>query len=102
MPIYQTARFRIRPESLPICQAAIKEFLAYIRSNEPGTLYHVSLQEQDDPTSFIHYIAFRDEAGRQAHASSGAVKQFEDVLYPEMIAPVEFTEYVMVASTQAE
>lgn len=102
MTIYQTARFRIRPESLPICQAAIKEFLAYIKANEPGTLYYISLQEQDDPTSFIHYIVFRDDAGRQAHANSDAVKRFQDVLYPETLAPVEFMEYVMVASKQAE
>lgn len=102
MPIYQTARYRIRPESLPICQAAIQDFLAYIRTNEPATLHYISLQEQDDPTSFVHYIVFQDEAGRQAHANSDAVRRFEDVLYPETVAPVEFTEYVVVASAQAE
>ena len=102
MTIYQTARFRIRPDALPAWQSAIEDFLAYIRANEPGTLHYISLQEQDDPTSFVHYLVFRDEVARQMHAKSDAVKRFTDVLYPETVAPVEFTEYVVVASTQAE
>ena len=36
--IRQIARYQVRPEALPRCLAAIPEFVAYVRANEPGTL----------------------------------------------------------------
>jgi quinol monooxygenase YgiN len=99
MPIYQTARFKVRPEARARCEQAIREFIAYIRANEPGTLRYTSLQERDDPTSFMHFFVFEDEAARERHASSEGVRRFTAVLYPETLAPVDFTEYTVVAST---
>lgn len=100
MPIHQTARFQVRPESLAKCRRAIEEFVAHIKANEPGTVMYVSLRQRDDSTSFLHYFIFRDEAARDLHANSDAVKRFTGVLYPETLAPVEFTEYAVVASTE--
>ncbi len=99
MPVYQTARFKIRPESLEKCQQAIREFVEHIKAHESGTLLYVSLQERDNPTSFLHYFIFQNGAARDIHANSDAVKRFTAVLYPELLAPVEFTEYAVVAST---
>jgi hypothetical protein len=33
--IHELARYEIRPEALDTCLAAIHEFVAYVRSNEP-------------------------------------------------------------------
>ena len=99
MPVYQTARFRVRPESLDTCRRAIEDFVAHVKTHEPGTLTYVSLQQRDAPTSFLHVFVFQDEAARDRHANSDAVKRFTAVLYPETLAPVEFTEYSMVATT---
>jgi len=99
MPIHQTARFTVRLESLAKCEQAIREFVAYVKANEPGTLLYVSLQQHDDPTSFLHYFIFQDEAARDVHANSVGVKRFTDVLYPETLAPVEFVEYSVAATT---
>lgn len=99
MPIHQTARFKVRPEAREKCERAIREFVAYVKANEPGTRLYVSLQHTDDPTSFLHYFIFDDEAARNRHANSDAVNRFTAVLYPETLAPVEFTEYTVLAST---
>ena len=100
MPIYQTARFQVRPEGLARCEAAIREFVDYVRSREPGTLLYISLQDASNPTNFLHYFIFQDEEARNEHANSEAVKRFTGVLYPETLAPVEFSEYVVFASTR--
>jgi len=100
MSIHQTARFQVREKELAECTAAIEEFVAYVRANEPGTLLYTSLQEKDDPTQFIHYFIFENEAARDTHASSQAVQRFTDILYPRLVTPVEFTEYSLFASTQ--
>ena len=97
MPIYQLARYQVRPGSVDKCLAAIKEFVDYLQANEPTTLEYVSLQQADDPTRFVHSFIFQDEAADELHSKSAAVKRFSDILYPELVAPVEFIYYRVVA-----
>ncbi len=99
LPIHQTARFQVKPESLSECEAAIREFVAYVKKNEPRTLLYVSLQEKDNPTRFIHYFIFEDEAAREVHANSEGVNRFTSVLYTRLVVPVEFTGYDLLATT---
>ena len=99
MPLFMTARFTTKPESRAKVEQAIREFIAYIQANEPQTLRYTSLQDKTDPHTFLHFFIFADEAAREKHANSEGVQRFTAVLYPECIAPVEFTEYAVVAST---
>jgi quinol monooxygenase YgiN len=43
--IHELARYEIQPEALDRCVAAIHEFVAYIRENEPGSLRYEVWQE---------------------------------------------------------
>jgi quinol monooxygenase YgiN len=99
MPVFMTARFKVKPESREKCEQAIREFIDYIKANEPGTMRYTSLQQADDPLSYLHFFIFADKAAREKHSSSAGVQRFTSVLYPELQAPVEFTEYSLVAST---
>ncbi len=96
--IRQLARYQVRRESLGKCVAAVEEFVAYVRANEPGTLRYEVWQEQKDPTRFVHIFVFRDSAADQAHSESAEVKKFASILYPECLAPVDFTDYDQVVS----
>ncbi len=100
MPIHMTARLRVRAESREKCEQAINEFVDYIKKNEigKGTISYTALQEPEDPTSFLHYFVFEDDAAQDRHSNSDAVNKFTSILYPETLAPVRFTEYHVVAN----
>ncbi|HLF75348.1 MAG TPA: antibiotic biosynthesis monooxygenase [Anaerolineales bacterium] len=100
MPFHQTASFVVRKDALEVCQNAIREFVEYVRENEPDTLLYTSLQQKENPTRFIHYFIFRDEKAREIHSSSEAVDHFTSILYPNLVAPVEFTEYNLFVTTK--
>ncbi len=96
--IRQLARYQVRSEALERCLAAIHEFVAYVRANEPGTLRYEVWQERDEPTRFVHIFVFRDAEADRIHSESQEVKKFAAVLYPECLAPVEFIDYQQVVS----
>ncbi|MEW6404321.1 MAG: antibiotic biosynthesis monooxygenase family protein [Chloroflexota bacterium] len=99
MAIHQTARFQVKKEALSECEAAIRKFVEYVRANEPKTLMYISLQQNNDPTRFLHYFIFEDEAARDRHANSLGTEHFTSVLYPNLLEPVEFTEYTQFSGT---
>ena len=101
-PIYELARYQVRPGALERCLAAIHEFVAYVRAREPGTLRYEVWQERKDPTRFVHLFEFRDAAANRAHSESAEVKKFAGILYPECLAPVEFVEYDLVDSNGSD
>jgi quinol monooxygenase YgiN len=99
VPIYQTAHYEIRADGVPAVTAAIKEFVAYVAANEPGTRLYSAWQQADDPTKFVHLFIFEDEQAHEAHGRSAAVATFEAVYRPVLSAgPVVFTDYELVAS----
>jgi quinol monooxygenase YgiN len=91
--IRELARYEVRPESLAQCLSAIHEFVAYVRSNEPGALRYEVWQESEHPTRFVHIFVWRDAEANRIHGQSPAVKKFAGILYPNCLAPVEFIEY---------
>jgi hypothetical protein len=99
MPIYMTAKFEVQNEAIDVCELAIQDFVNYVRANEPDTILYISLQEKEDLKRFLHYFIFRDDNARELHSNSDAVNQFTGILYPNLVAPVEFTEYSMFTST---
>lgn len=55
-------------------------------------------QQADDPTRFLHLFIFEDAAAQTRHGQSEAVKRFESIYTPELVAgEVVFTDYEMIA-----
>jgi quinol monooxygenase YgiN len=80
-------------------KAAIQEFVAYLAGNEPSTRMYLAWQDKDDPTKFVHLFEFADEDAHSLHGSSEAVRKFESVYGPELVAgPVLFTDYLLVGT----
>jgi hypothetical protein len=51
--------------------------------------------------AFVHIFVWRDEEANRIHGQSDAVKKFAGILYPQCLAPVEFTEYRQVDANAA-
>ncbi len=100
MAIYMTAHFKVKPESTDKCLEVIREFVDYVRQNEAGTQLYTSMQATKDMTSFLHFFVFQDRAARDRHMDSAPIKHFIEKLHPETLAPIEFTEYGLVASNR--
>lgn len=94
--IHELARYEVRPESLAECLAAIREFVNYVRANEPGALRYEVWQEAEHPARFVHLFIWKDEEANRIHGQSAAVRKFAGILYPNCIAPVEFVKYRQV------
>ena len=100
MTVYKTAAFRIREDGVAEALEAIQGFVDNVKDKEPGTLQYISVQSTSDPTRFLHFFIFEDEAAERIHATSDYVNKFTDTLYPLLDGDaVEFTDYRLVASS---
>ena len=99
--IHELARYEVRSNTLDEVIAAVHEFVAYVRDNEPGALRYEVWQERDHPTRFVHLFVWRDAEANRLHGESAAVKRFAGILYPKCVAPVEFIEYRQVDANAA-
>jgi len=83
----------------PTARSAIREFVAHVKENEPGTRLYISLQDPRDRTRFLHVMVFKDKAAERRHRTSAAVKQFTRALYPESVELPEFVDLRLITST---
>jgi len=98
MPIYQTGGYQVKPSAVNEVKQAIREFVAYVQANEPGTQMYLAWQEKNDPTRFLHLFIFADEAAQARHGQSEAVKHFESVYSPDLVGgEVVFTDYELIS-----
>jgi quinol monooxygenase YgiN len=101
MPIYTIAQYQVRPSGVAKVKRAIEEFVPHVQGNEPGTRVYFAWQQKDDPTRFVHFFIFEDEAAHTLHSQSAAVKRFEAAYRPELTGgDVVFTDYVLVATNR--
>lgn len=98
MPLYQTGEYRVKPSAVNKVKQAIKEFVAYVQANEPGTKMYLAWQQKGDPAHFLHLFIFEDATAQTRHGQSEAVKRFEAIYSPELVGvEVVFTDYEMIA-----
>ena len=103
MPIFQTGGYQVRSSTVNKIKQAIKEFVEYVRTNEPGTKMYLAWQEKTDPTRFLHLFIFEDEIAQRRHGESEPVKRFEAAYSPELVGgDVVFTDYEMVAGKRED
>ena len=103
MPIHTIAQYQVKPQAVDKVKQAVEEFVRYVKANEPGTRMYAAWQQKDDPTRFVHFFIFADEAAHAVHGGSEAVKRFESIYAPELVGgDVVFTDYNLVATNSKQ
>ncbi len=99
MPLFITATYRVKPDSVKKIKKAIEIFTTYVKKHESGTQMYVAWQDETDPTKFIHFFIFKDQEAQIIHSNSKAVKKFESVYSSELVdGPIKFTHFSEVAT----
>ena len=102
MPICMTARYQIRKERLEECRRTVREFVRFIRANEPTTLFYMALQETVDETRFLHIMVFENDRAITLHQSSPATRRFVETIYPSALEPLEFGDHQILGYKAVE
>lgn len=82
-----------------MARQAIREFVEAIARHEPHTFYEA--YEAADGVSFLHLMAFPDEAAEKNHQTAPHAMKFVESLYPRCEVQPAFAGLALVRSTAA-
>ncbi len=81
MSEYVMIPFKVQDDKLDEAKKVINELIKNVKENEPGVLLYNSLQSRQDPTTFVHFIAFADEDAHLKHRGAVYVSNFVKKIY---------------------
>ena len=61
-------------------EAALKEFVESIRTDQPNTWVYTVMRDAHDPLSFTHYAIYKDEKARTTHRDDPAVTKTKQII----------------------
>ena len=70
------AKLKVKSGDEPAFQEAAQSMIAHVKDNEPSTHTYVLHRATSDPTQFVFYEVYIDQAALAAHAGSEAMKSF--------------------------
>ena len=70
------AKLKVKADKAAAFEAQAEKMLAYVRTKEPGTLTYVCHRSTADPTVYLFYEVYRDQAAFAAHGGSPAMQAF--------------------------
>jgi quinol monooxygenase YgiN len=70
------AKIKVKPDQGPAFEAEARKMSAHVRANEPGTLTYVCHRSTADPTVYLFYEVYKDQAAFAAHGGSPAMQAF--------------------------
>jgi len=70
------ARLKVKPGGEAEFQEAAQGMIAHVMENEPGTHVYLLHRATSDPTQFVFYETYPDQAALAAHGGSAAMQAF--------------------------
>jgi quinol monooxygenase YgiN len=70
------AKLKVHTDGEAAFRQAAEKMIAHVTANEPGTVTYVLHRSTSDPTVFVFYEAYADQAAFAAHGSSAAMQEF--------------------------
>jgi quinol monooxygenase YgiN len=75
-------RCRVGEDHLEQLREVFADYTRQVAAHEPGCLSLRVLHEPGDPSAFVVYAEFTDEAAHQAHIASAHVARLREQLHP--------------------
>ena len=76
MPITVIAKLKVQPGKDADFEAAARQMIATVKESEPGTLTYVLHKNTKDPTEFVYYEVYQDQASFDSHGKTDHMKAF--------------------------
>lgn len=93
MGITVIAKVKVKAGSESEFQSAAEKMIAHVVENEPDTLTYLLHRAQSDPTEFVFYEVYADQAALVTHGSSPAMQQFFAAMGGVVAGRPEITMY---------
>lgn len=76
MPITVIAKLKVQPGKDADFEAAARQMIATVKESEAGTLAYILHKNTKDPTEFVYYEVYQDQAALDAHGKTDHMKAF--------------------------
>lgn len=76
MPITVIAKVKVKAGNEAKFQAEAEKMIEHVTANEPDTLSYLLHRAQGDPTQFVFYEVYADQAALATHGGSQPMQQF--------------------------
>jgi autoinducer 2-degrading protein len=70
------AKLKVKPGQEDALVAGMRKMIAHVTANEPGTQTYVLYRSQRDPSQFLVYEVYADQAAFALHGSSEPMREF--------------------------
>lgn len=70
------AKLKVKAGNEAAFQQAADKMVAHVKANEPNTLTYLLHRASSDPTEFLFYEVYTDQAALAAHGGSEPMQQF--------------------------
>ncbi len=84
MAVAIVAKIKAKAGSEAQVEAAFKEMIKAVRANEPNTLQYILHKSVQDPTTFIFYELYTDQAAVDSHGKTAHMKELGGKIGPHL------------------
>jgi quinol monooxygenase YgiN len=92
------AKLKVKSDKATAFEGEAQRMIAHVRANEPGTVTYVCHRSTADPTVYLFYEVYRDQAAFAAHGGSTAMQAFFAAMPGILDGRPEIDMYEAVAS----
>ena len=76
MSITVIAKLKVQPGKEAEFEEAGKQMISTVKTAEPGTLTYILHKNTKDPTEFVYYEVYQDQAAFESHGKTDHMKAF--------------------------
>jgi len=94
------AKLKVKADKATDFEEEVRKMIAHVQANEPGTRSYVCHRSTADPTVYLFYEVYDDQAAFAAHGGSAAMQGFFAAMRGILDGRPELEMYEAVAAKE--